>query len=521
MYKLLVSLCLLLGFLTTQAQQARIVEVSGYDLNNPVGGLDDYNNVLWDVIYGDSLGRDENPNTIYMLKRNHIYPMGKIISNNFPLHIEGEKGDGFLPEISVGLKTDGTTGNDFIDSYSDLTLKNIYFNGSEGGGAYLHRMIELRKSQARAIFDGCALTGDNSGAVVLKADSLKVYVRNSVMGNLGHRYVMNGNGRFIEIRSDALSYVDTLVIENCLTYNLTDRIIRNEGSMVNYIKIDHLTALNTVGRNGGVDLANVRTAIVSNNVFANVISIGHTEAHAAEQNQADGHFAVIALDTIYAGQSIEVRNNNIFWDKAIQDAWSLYDTVEAPNYICSTVKAAIGESNLAKAYFTEPLVFTKTCGNLAEYVANYYASPLSENLPDSWCVGGDGGLYYDEIDVSYAKTYTSYKADDQEKPVGCQLHFDDISSVVSRSTTNNFNISCYPNPFVDKTSIEFSLDKASMVKVSVYDITGAEVQTILNATLNSGDHLVKLNAAKLSSGVYFCKIETETQIGTRKIILNK
>ncbi|MDA3892697.1 MAG: T9SS type A sorting domain-containing protein [Salinivirgaceae bacterium] len=520
-YKLLVSVCLLLSFSTIQAQEPRIVEVSGYDLNNPVGEVDDYNNVLWDIIYGDTLGRAENPNTIYMLKRNHVYPLGKIISNNFPLHIEGEgtNDDGFLPEIIVGLKSDGTTGNDYIDSYSDLTLKNIYFNGDEGGGAYLHRMIEMRKSNSRFIIDGCALTGDNSGAVLLKADSLKVYVRNSVMGNLGHRYVMNGNGRFIEIRSDVLSYVDTLIIENCLTYNLTDRIIRNEGSLVNYLKVDHLTALNTVGRNGGLDLANARKAIITNNVFANVISIGHTDANAAEQNQADGHFAVIALDTIYSGQSIEVRNNNIFWDEAIHNAWSLYDTVESPNYICSTVKAAIGEANVEKAYFSEPLVFANTCGNIAGYVANYYANPLSLELPDSWCVGGDGGLYYDEIDVSYASTYASYKADDNGEPVGCQLHFDDGTNIFTNKGASGFNVTCYPNPFLNKTNIQFSLANASKVTISVYDITGAEVQTVLNSELNAGDHTIELNASGLTSGIYFYKVEAGTKVATKKMVL--
>ncbi len=80
---------------------------------------------------------------------------------------------------------------------------------------------------------------------------------------------------------------------------MTDRIVRNEGSVLNYVKIDHLTALNTVGKNGGIELSRARTAIITNNVLANVVSIGHTDAHAAEQQQADGHFAAITLDTIF------------------------------------------------------------------------------------------------------------------------------------------------------------------------------------------------------------------------------
>lgn len=511
--------CLFLA-IQVNAQEPRYVTVSGYDLFNPVGNVGDYNNVLYDAILADTTGREENPNTIYLLKRNHIYPQGKIITNYFHLQIQGEDGDGYLPEIAVGLKTDGTTGNDFIDAYGDVTLKNVYFNGSEGGGAYLHRMIEMRAPNGRFVLDGVAMTGDNSGAVVLKADSLKVYVRNCVMGDMGYRYVMNGNGRFIEIRGEA-PFVDTLIIENCLTYNLSDRVIRNEGSILNYCKIDHLTALNTVGRNGGIELSKARKASVTNCVLANVISIGHSDIHAAEQQQADHHFAAITLDTLFAGQEIVVRNNNIYWDKAIKDAWALYDTVEAPNYICATTKAAIGDANIATAYFDEPLVFNNVCGNLASFVANYYADPTNENLPDAWCVGGAGetGLYYDEIDVSYANSYVSYTADDDGKPVGCQLNFNFVG-ILDHSASSSMKVSCYPNPFKNITTLKVNLESASDVVIRVYNITGAQLFESASQYYNSGIQEITFDAGYLQSGQYFYQLETnEGTFGGKMIII--
>jgi hypothetical protein len=480
----------------------------------------DYNNVLFDAIVADSTGRAENPNTIYLLKRNHVYPQGKIITNYFHLQIHGEEGDGYLPEITAGLGTSGVTGSDYIDAYGDLTLKNVYFNGSEGEGAYLHRMIEMRAPKARFVLDGVALTGDNSGAVVLKADSLSVFVRNCIMGNLGHRYVMNGNGRFIEIRGEA-PYVDTLIIENCLTFNQSDRIIRNEGTVLNYCKIDHLTALNTVGLNGGIELSYARKASVTNSIFANVISVGHTDINAGEQQQADGHFAVITLDSLYAGQEIEVRNNNIYWDQAIKDVWALYDTVESPNYICATTKAAIGDDNLANAFFDEPLVFGNVCDNIASFIASYYADPTNESLPDSWCVGGAGetGLYYDEIDVSYANTYESYTADDDGKPVGCQLNFNFVG-IFGNAATKDMKVSCYPNPFKNSTTLKVNLETASDVVVRVYNITGTQVFESMSQRYNSGEQEITFDAGVLNAGQYFYQLETNSgTIGGKMIII--
>lgn len=517
-YNLILTSIILAFALTSNAQEPRYVTVEGYDLLNPVGEVGDYNNVLYDAIMDDTTGRKENPNTIYLLKRNHVYPQGKIIKNYFPLHIEGEEGDGYLPEISVGLKTDGTTGNDYIDAYDDLTLKNIYFNGSEGGGAYLHRMIEMRAPNATYIMEGCAMTGDNSGGVLLKADSLKVYVRDCIIGNMGHRYVMNGNGRFIEIRGEA-PYVDTLVVENCLTYNLTDRVVRNEGSILNYAVFDHITALNTVGRNGGLELSMAKKASVTNSVFANVISIGHTEAHAAEQQQADGHFAAITLDTLFAEQEIVVRNNNIFWEKEVEDAWALYDSVETPNYICATTAAAIGDANVADAYFDEPLDFRNVCDNLATYVAQYYADPTNENLPDSWCVGGDGGYYYDELDVSYARTYDSYTADDDGGPVGCQLHFGPTSIFSNKHHVKDSKVKCFPNPAVENTSIKLDFDEQSDFVLNVYTLAGQLVYQSQTQSKPAGAYEFTYDVSSYNAGQYIIKVDTDHgSFGTKLII---
>jgi hypothetical protein len=84
----------------------------------------------------------------------------------------------------------------------------------------------------------------------------------------------------------------------------------------------------------------------------------------------------------------------------------------------------------------------------------------------------------------------------------------------------------YPNPFNPTTNIDISLAKESNVSIKVYDINGAEVYTITNSKLASGDHTFTWNAINnygysVNSGVYFMKINAGGNNETRKMILIK
>ena len=65
----------------------------------------------------------------------------------------------------------------------------------------------------------------------------------------------------------------------------------------------------------------------------------------------------------------------------------------------------------------------------------------------------------------------------------------------------------YPNPFNPSTRIKFSLPEKSLVTLKVYNIVGEEVATLLNEEKDGGIHSVDFDAGRLSSGVYFYKIQ--------------
>ena len=79
----------------------------------------------------------------------------------------------------------------------------------------------------------------------------------------------------------------------------------------------------------------------------------------------------------------------------------------------------------------------------------------------------------------------------------------------------------YPNPFNPSTKINFGLEKAGNVEIAVYNILGNKVATLFNGYKSAGKHSVTFDAAKLSSGVYFYKINSEGFVKTRKMVLEK
>jgi hypothetical protein len=79
----------------------------------------------------------------------------------------------------------------------------------------------------------------------------------------------------------------------------------------------------------------------------------------------------------------------------------------------------------------------------------------------------------------------------------------------------------YPNPFNPSTSIEFHLPANKFVKLSVYDLNGREVTTLVNEQLNAGLHHITFDGTELSSGIYFYRLQAGDHLLTRKLTLVK
>jgi|TARA_B110000881_G_scaffold147865_1_gene130953 hypothetical protein len=85
----------------------------------------------------------------------------------------------------------------------------------------------------------------------------------------------------------------------------------------------------------------------------------------------------------------------------------------------------------------------------------------------------------------------------------------------------------YPNPFNPNTSITYELPKDGIVNLTIYDVTGRKVRTLVPSKIQrAGFHRVTWNATNdhgqsISAGMYIYKIQSEKYIQTKKMVLIK
>ena len=76
-----------------------------------------------------------------------------------------------------------------------------------------------------------------------------------------------------------------------------------------------------------------------------------------------------------------------------------------------------------------------------------------------------------------------------------------------------------PNPFSSTTNINYYLEKESHVHLSVYDITGQKIRTLLNKKQGAGKQTVRFNGSDLPNGIYICNLESGNFKQSRKMVL--
>ncbi len=79
----------------------------------------------------------------------------------------------------------------------------------------------------------------------------------------------------------------------------------------------------------------------------------------------------------------------------------------------------------------------------------------------------------------------------------------------------------YPNPFNPSTTIKYHLQKSDNVTLIIYNISGQEIERLVNEFQTIGEHEITWHPKALSSGIYFCKLQAGEFSETNKLILQK
>jgi hypothetical protein len=91
---------------------------------------------------------------------------------------------------------------------------------------------------------------------------------------------------------------------------------------------------------------------------------------------------------------------------------------------------------------------------------------------------------------------------------------------VEEPTANHdlISLACYPNPFRDQTAIHYKIATDCLVKVSILNIYGGELKTLVDKNQTAGSYTVNFSDGLLPAGFYLCRISAGSQTETTRLI---
>jgi hypothetical protein len=108
-----------------------------------------------------------------------------------------------------------------------------------------------------------------------------------------------------------------------------------------------------------------------------------------------------------------------------------------------------------------------------------------------------------------------------------EWYFDDVRFVNPTEVTDrkparyDLRLSNYPNPFNPSTTIDYTLQHQTHVKLTIHDILGREIETLVDQHQMDGRYKYNFDATGLPSGVYLYRLKTDNQTLTHKALLLK
>ena len=102
------------------------------------------------------------------------------------------------------------------------------------------------------------------------------------------------------------------------------------------------------------------------------------------------------------------------------------------------------------------------------------------------------------------------------------IHIISNLSVNYGSLVGGFDLNgVYPNPFNPSTTINFTVSENIDLNISIYDMQGRQIESIVNSRYIPGLHSVSWDASDYSSGIYFARLSSANYEKTQKLMLIK
>ena len=409
-------------------------------------------------------------------------------------------------------------------------------------------------------FDNCVFSNINGQVIRCEGSTGTIKVTDCIFTNLGALSTSNfGAGKGIDLRAVA---VDSLILINNTFTNYQDRVVRHYNfsspeagtGNIKFTLIDHNTMFNGMGFHGLLSLGNVGDkVIITNNLFKDAFAAGEDSTDATRsaewantgEKYPNGNNRMMWIFTAPNDSTEWTISNNYY---AISDSGQAFfnehtaEPIVAGPQLSWHINGRLGADSV-NAFTLIPDPSLTNTQNLMSALMRWYVSPdggnKTKNTPSTlWSWPEDDmdrrpiAFWIDDLDAAYQTSSPAYTGSTGSFPAGDLNWFPSkkaewllwVTDVETEEgyIPESFSLEQnYPNPFNPSTRITFNLSETGITNISVYNLLGQKVATILNEELPAGRHSVNFNASSLSSGVYFYSVESGKNVATMKMMLLK
>lgn len=196
------------------------------------------------------------------------------------------------------------------------------------------------------------------------------------------------------------------------------------------------------------------------------------------------------------GQLEAIETDIHDWDDTGMERVRARQTEKRMHYTWRNDNSTFSPGKLDYIFYTNSVLSLK----------NHYTLQVEEMSPEQ---RAKYGLQYG--DTQTASDHLPHVADFRVKPV---------TGVKDKSYYDNYILEQnYPNPFNPSTNISFSIPETSDVVLTLHDILGKEVKTILDATKSAGNYNIIIDVTDIASGVYYYTLQAGAYTRTKRMMV--
>jgi hypothetical protein len=526
-------------------------------------------NYLNDFINGDTLANGQRSDSLvtYVLTRGAMYLSNAIIRNTgWTLRITANDTTAGVGKPIVYLYPSGSSGNppgQFINMQGNTIVKNIAISGYfELDPTYLAglqgSLFTLSAAGYSLTLDSCIVTNSNGNHVRTDQAPTTIRITNCIFANMGYLGRSNlGAGKGIDVRAGS---VDSLIVMNNTFVNWQDRVIRHFSSTANiqYMRFEHNTCVNGMSYHGFLSLGRTgNKIIIRDNLLVDAFALGQ-DTDAVRQAEFTDSGEKDAFGFPRMTWVISAPNDTTQWTvsgnyyrvtpagQAFFDSASVDPIIANPPLVPGSPLTYRINSRLGADSATAFLVHNADLPNspklMTEMMLWYRrpAPPADSGAGKTKATGTFAAKYdfdrrvysyfEDTLDCAYSTSNAVYTAGRGGYPVGDLNWFptryaawlvDPINSVPGdRGVPERFTLEQnFPNPFNPSTNISFTLARGGFTTLTVYNLLGQKIATLIAENLTAGSHEIRFDATNLSTGVYFYRLQSGALSAVKKMLL--